>query len=157
MSRVLCLLLCVSSFAVAQTSNTQSNGSAPSSAVQVVYTIDGSTLTTYNVDPQTLQAAEVGTITPSESTYPYLITSPNGRFLYYEAVQDYSGAGRNLYVYDTKASGLPGTAPVQKISAQWLFGMAAHPKGQFLYTVAQGSGSNGLTPYAIVRSLIDQR
>jgi len=80
MSRVLCLLLCVSSFVLAQTSNTQSSGATPSSAVQVVYTIDGSTLTTYNVDPQTLQAAEVGTITLSESTYPYLITSPNGHF-----------------------------------------------------------------------------
>jgi len=156
MSRVLCLLLCVSCFAVAQTSNTQSTGSAPSSAVQVVYTIDGSTLTTYNVDPQTLQAAEVGTITLSESTYPYLITSPNGHFLYYEAVQDYSDAGRNLYVYDTNASGLPGTAPVQKISAQWIYGMAVHPNGRFLYTVAQGSSSNGMTPYAIVRNLIDQ-
>ena len=80
MSRVLCLLLCVSSFVLAQTSNTQSSGATPSSAVQVVYTIDGSTLTTYNVDSQTLQAAEVGTITLSESTYPYLITSPNGHF-----------------------------------------------------------------------------
>jgi len=156
MSRVLCLLLCVSSFALAQTSNTQSNGSATSSAAQAVYTIDGSTLTTYNVDPQTLQAAEVGTITLSESTYPYLITSPDGRFLYYEAVQDYSGAGRNLYVYDTNASGLPGTTPVQKMNAKWLYGMAAHPNVQFLYTVAQGSSSTGLVPYAIVRYLIDQ-
>jgi len=124
--------------------------------VQVVYTIDGSTLTTYNVDSQTLQAAEVGTITLSESTYPYLITSPNGHFLYYEAVQDYSGAGRNLYVYDTNTSGLPGTTPVQKISAKWLFGMATHPNGQFLYKVAQGSSSSGFIPYAIVRYLIDQ-
>src|SRR5258708_16807982 len=143
MPRVLGLLLCVSSFVVAQNLNTHSNGSALSPAVQVVYTIDGSTLTTYNLDPQTLQAAEVGTITPSESTYPYLITSPNGRFLYYEAVQDYSGTGRNLYVYDTNGSGLPGTTPVQKIKAQWLFGMATHPNGQFLYMVAQGSSSSG--------------
>jgi hypothetical protein len=156
MSRVLCLLLCVSSFALAQTSNTQSKGSTTSSPVQVVYTIDGSTLTTYNVDPQTLQAAEVGTIALSESTYPYLITTPNGHFLYYEAVKDYSDAGRNLYVYDTNASGLPGTTPVQKINAKWLFGMATHPNGQFLYTVAQGSSPTGLTPYAIVRYLIDQ-
>jgi hypothetical protein len=156
MSRALCLLLCVSSFALAQTSKTQSNGSASSSATQVVYTIDGSTLTTYNIDPQTLQASEVGTITPSESTYPYLITSPNGRFLYYEAVKDYSDAGRNLYVYDTNASGLPGATPVQKINATWLFGMAMHPSGQLLYTVAQGSSSTGVTPYSIVRYLIDQ-
>ena len=156
MSRVLCLLLCVSSFALAQTSNTQSNGSASSSTVQVVYTIDGSTLTTYNVDPQTLQAAEVGTIALSESTYPYLITSPSGHFLYYEAVKDYSDAGRNLYVYDTNASGLPGTTPVQKINAQWWFGMAAHPNGQFMYVVAVGSSPTGITPYAINRYLINQ-
>jgi hypothetical protein len=156
MSRVLCLLLFVSSFTLAQTSNTRSNALAPSPAVQVVYTVDGSTLTTYNVDPQTLLATEVGTIALSESTYPYLITSPNGHFLYYEAVKDYSDAGRNLYVYDTNASGLPGTTPVQKINAKWLFGMATHPNSQFLYTVAQGSSPTGVTPYAIVRYLIDQ-
>jgi hypothetical protein len=156
MSRVLCLLLCISSCALAQNSNTQRNGLASSSAVQVVYTIDGSALTTYNVDPQTFQAAEVGTIALNESTYPYLITSPDGRFLYYEAVKDYSDAGRNLYVYDTNASGLPGATPVQKIDAKWLYGMAMHPSGQFLYTVAIGSSITGFTPYAIVRYLIGQ-
>jgi hypothetical protein len=156
MSRLLCLLLCISSFALAQTSNPQRNGSASSSTVQIVYSIDGSTLTTYNVDSQTFQATEVGTIALNESTYPYLITSPNGRFLYYEAVKDYSDAGRNLYVYNTNASGVPGTAPVQKISAQWLAGMAMHPSGQFLYAVAVGSSPTGITPYAINRYLINQ-
>lgn len=156
MSRLLCLLLCVSSFAFAQTSIPENNGSAASSRVQVVYAIDGSTLTTYNVDPQTFQAAAVGTNTLIESTYPYLITSPNGHFLYYEAVKDYSDAGRNLYVYDTNALGVPGTRPVQKIKAQALYGMAVHPNGGFLYMVTQGSSSNGMTSYAIVRNLIDQ-
>ncbi len=154
MSRVLCLLLFVSSFALAQT--TKPNGPASSSTVQVVYTVDASTLTTYNVDPQTFQATEIGTITLSESIYPGLVTSPNGHFVYYAAVKDYSDTGRNLYVYDTNASGLPGATPVQKISAQWLYGLAVHPNGQFMYAVAVGSSSTGITPYSINRYLVNQ-
>jgi hypothetical protein len=164
MFRALCLLrfisifvIFVSSFGLAQISNyAQSRGSAPSSAVQVVYVIDGSTLTTYNVDPQTLQAAKVGTITLSESIYPGLITSPNGRFLYYSAYQNSSEDDHELYVYDTYASGLPANTPIQKMSAKPLAGMLAHPSGKFLYMALVGT-SNGLTvPYAVVRNLIDE-
>jgi hypothetical protein len=165
MFRALCLrlfifilVIFVSSFGLAQTSNyAQSDGPAPSAAVQVVYVIDGSTLTTYNVDPQTLQAAEVGTIILSESTYPGLIMSPNGRFLYYSAYLNSSEDDHELYVYDTYASGLPANTPIQKMSAKPLAGMLAHPSGKFLYMALVGT-SNGLTvPYAVVRNLIDEK
>jgi hypothetical protein len=156
MSRLLCLLLCFSSFAFAQTSNTESQGSAPSSAVQIVYTIDGSTLTTYNVDPETLQAAPVGTTPLLESIYPGLITSQNGHFIYYTAYKDYSQDNHELYVYDTNASGVPNGTPVQQISIKPLIGLVAHPDGKFLYSVEMGPSNGQTSPFAIVRNLIDQ-
>ncbi len=157
MYRALCVLLCVSSFALAQTSNqAQSNGSAASSAVQVVDVINGSTLTTYNVDPTTFEATEVGAITITQSANPELVTSPNGRFLYYLAFND-SNSGNSIYVYDTNASGLPRNTPVQTVNAPQLYWEAiAHPSGRFLYTLAVGHGSGGTTPYAIVGHQIDE-
>src|SRR5258708_25082462 len=146
MSRVL-LLLCVSSFAFAQTFAAQSDASAPSSVVQVVYTIDGSTLTTYNVDAETLQASQVGTTTLLESIYPGLITSPNGHFIYYSAYQDYSQDNHEVYVYDTNASGVPGSTPVQQMNAKQLIGMIAHPKGNFLYLVEMGHSIGTTSPF----------
>ncbi len=156
MSRAICLLLCVSSFAFTQTSNAQSNRSTPSSAVQVVYEIGGSTLTTYNVDPQTLQATEVGSITVAQSTYPALFTSPNGRFLYYFADQGNLDGANRLYVYDTNASGLPDVAAVQKLGAARLSGWAIDPNGEYLYGVKQGTSNGETTLFTVLRTLIDQ-
>jgi hypothetical protein len=156
MYRVLCLLFCVSALAYAQTSNAQTS-SPPSSAVQVVYEIGGSTLITYNVDPQTLQATEVGSITVTQSTYPGLFTSPNGHFLYYFADQgNYGGEGNQLYVYDTNASGLPDATAVQKLAAALLSGWAVDPNGEFLYTVEEGTSNGETTPFRVVRRMIDQ-
>lgn len=159
MYRALCLLLSCS-LAFAQTSNqTGSNGSTPasSSPVQLVYVVDGATLTTYNVDPQTLLATDIGDITIRQSLEPALVTSPNGRFLYYVAYQGSSNDGGNeIFVYDTTALGLPNNVPVQKVDARHLFSeVIAHPGGKFLYALESGTGSNGMTPYAMVRSVID--
>ena len=156
MYRALCLLLSASSLAFAQTSNqTERNGSTPASSlpVQVVYVVDGATLTTYNVDPQTLLATDIGDITITQSLEPELVTSPNARFLYYVANQ---GSSKEIFVYDTNASGLPNSTPVQKVNARHLyFEVIAHPRGKFLYSLESGTGSNGMTPYAMVRSMID--
>jgi hypothetical protein len=157
MSRALCLLLCLSSLAFAQNSSHQAmTAPPPTSAVQVVYIVAGSTLTTYNVDPQTLQASEAGTITLAESVYPTLVASANGQFLYYLAYQNVSDQGHMLYVYDTNASGVPGQNPVQQMKASQLLQMAAHPGGKFLYSIAVGPvGPQFTQPYSIVRNLIN--
>ena len=159
MSRVLCLLLCVSSFAFTQTSNqTQNSGSSGSSVVQVVDVINGSALTTYNVDPETFEATEIGAITINQSNSPTLITSPTGRFLYYFADQGYLETANTLYVYDTNASGLPGTTAVQSMGASRLAAWAMHPSGKFLYTAEQGNvNSQFILSYAVVRRLINEK
>jgi hypothetical protein len=112
---VCCFLFFLSTFSFAQTSDQNISSSPHSSPVPVVYMVDGSTLTTYNVDPHTLQAAVVGTLTLPEPTYPTVVTSPNGRFFYYSASLNGSQQDRELYVYDTNASGVPGPTPVQQL------------------------------------------
>lgn len=126
-----------------------------SSAVQVVYVVDGSTLTTYNVDPKTLQATQVGAITLQQSVYPNVTTSPDGRFLYYTAYLNYSQQGQRIYVYDTDASGAPGSSPVQVLNTAATYSMLVDPAGQFLYAVRAGTAGTQYTPYAIVRFVID--
>lgn len=156
MYRAACLFLFASSVVFAQTPSPKpASHAAPSSVVQVVYAIDGSTLTTYNVDPQTLQAAAIGTTTILNSNTPQLITSPNGQFLYYVASPASSTYIKELYVYDTDASGVPRRL-VQKLSDNALFGMAMHPSGRFLYTIDMGTFNGRTVPYRILRSLIDE-
>jgi hypothetical protein len=139
-------ILCCSYFALAQ---------AATSSVQVVYVIDGSTLTTYNVDPQTFQATQVGTITLQESVYPYVTTSTDGRFLYLRAYQNTLQQGQRIYVYGTNASGAPGNSPIQVVNASGLYDMKVDPAGKFFYTVYAGTPGTQYTPYAIVRYAVD--
>lgn len=93
MSRIgLLSLIFFSLVAFAQNSNPQAANSS-TSVVQVVYVVDGSTVTTYNIDPQTFNPTQVGTLTVGAATYPYILTSPNGHFLYYIAYDDTSVSG----------------------------------------------------------------
>jgi hypothetical protein len=154
MSRALCLLLCFSSLAFAQINRNSEAGSSPSSAVQVFYVIGDTTLTTYNIDPQTLESRVVGATTLPQSEYPDLVTSPDGKFLYY--IGYVSGNDQKLYVYDTDAMGLPGSTPVQTTGAAQFAGLLVNPSGTFLYSVVVGPpGQQGTTPFAIVRNAID--
>ncbi len=157
MSRALCLLLCLSSFAFTQTLNRGSEAApAPAPPVEVFYVVDGSTLTTYNIDSQTFEPSAVGTTTMPLSKYPRLVTSPNGQFLYYLTDFDFSNTDQMLYVYDTDAMGVPANTPVQAMNAGQLAGLVANPGGTFLYSVAVGSVGQQLTrQYAIVRNTID--
>jgi hypothetical protein len=117
--------------------------------------VGGSTLTTYNVDPKTLQATQVGTTTITQSEIPELLTSPDGRFLYYFANQGYDNPDNNLYVYQTDGSGLPGGSPVQKLAAKHLYAMTMYRNGKFLYEVTVGSLSGQIATYSIKRNLIE--
>lgn len=149
----LCMLACLTSLTFAQTSS--SNLENPSSPLQVVYVIDGSTLTTYNINSQTLQATEVGISSLPEWTYPNLTTSPNGRILYFTAFQNISQQGERLYVFNTNSSGMPNGQPIESLSAKGVYSLQVDPTGKFLYVVQQGTGSNGYYPVAIIRAVID--
>ncbi len=155
---LLSLIVCLPSLALAQKPNPQvDSGPLASSAVQVVYVIDGSTLTTYDIDPQTLYATQVGTLTLPESTYPNIVSSSNDRFLYYTA---YSSPAQSspqyLWVYATDASGAPQTPAVQKINVTGLYGgPIIDPQANFFYMVHAGRAGRQDTTFTIRRYLVD--
>ncbi len=151
-----CLVLCLSTFALTSDSNAQTSSvPQPSLPVQVVYVIDSSTLTTYNIDAETLEASQAGTITLQQSVYPGLTASPNGKFLYYTAFANVSQQGETLYVYPTNASGVPNGAPLQTLSAAGVGGIAIDPQRNFLYVEFAGTAGAETTPYAIKRYAMD--
>jgi len=143
--------LAVPTFAQSPSSNV-GNSSSP---LQIVYVIDGSTLTTYTVDGQTFQPTPVGMTTLQESVYPDLITSPNGRILYYTAYQNYSQQGEKLYVYNTNSLGVPNTQPIQTLGAKGIYTPLVDPNDKFLYVVHQGTVGTQYTTYTIVRYVIN--
>lgn len=150
---MLCLLVWLASLTFAQTS--PSNSATPSAPLQLVYVVDGSMLTTYNVNSQTLQATAVGTTALAESVYPGLTTSPNGHVVYYTAYQNLNQQGERLYVYSTNSSGVPNSQPIQSISAPAVYSMQVDPTGKFLYVVHEGAVSNGYAPFVIIRAVVD--
>jgi hypothetical protein len=154
----LCLIICLPSLALAQKPSPQiHSGPLASSTVQVVYVIDGSTLTTYDIDPQTLYATQVGTLTLPQSTYPGLVPSPNDHFLYYTAYNNpLRGSPLHLWVYATDASGAPQTPAVQEIYANGLYGLPSiDPQANFFYAVYAGQPGPQYTTYTVRRYLVD--
>ncbi len=148
----LCVIVCLASLTFAQSSPSNVGSSSP---LQIVYVIDGSTLTTYNVDAQTLQPTSVGTTTLQESVYPGLTTSPNGRILYYTAYQNFNQQGEKLYVYNTNSLGVPNSQPIQTLGANADYSFQVDPTGKFLYLVHQGPVGSQYTSYFIIRFVID--
>src|SRR6202140_81775 len=122
MSRLisLCLLLCISSLALA-------------SSVEVVYVLSGTTILTYNVDRQNLNYTQVGTLTVSGASTIGLVPSPNDHFIYVGATD--STQTTHLYVYATDANGAPQSPPTQKLYANNLKRLQIDPKANFLYAV----------------------
>src|SRR6266568_287233 len=77
-----------------------------SSALELVYLQDGTTLTTYSVDRQTLSATQVGQpLMLPMSTFTMLTPSLDGRFLYIQGTD--SSQKQHLWVFATDASGVP--------------------------------------------------
>jgi len=149
----LSLLVCMASLTFAQTA--PSSLASPSAPLQVVYVVDGSTLTTYNINSQTLQPTEVGTTALPQSVYPGLVTSPSGHVVYYTAFQNLDQQGEQLDVYNTNSSGVPNGKSIQTISVKGVYSLQVDPNGRFLYLVQQGAGSNGFYPANIIRAVID--
>ena len=146
-------LLCLTTLAFAQTSlNTAAVATAP---VQIVYVVDGSTLTTYNVNSQTLQPTQAGMTTMKQSVYPNIVTSPNGHIIYYTAFLDTSQQGQKLYVYNTNSSGVPASQPIQVVGAAGMSSPVVDPTNKFFYVVRHGTIGAQYTTYTIVRYLID--
>jgi hypothetical protein len=129
------LLLCCSSLALAQNTVPQSDLALQqlTTPVQVVYVVDGASIVTYDVDPQSLYATQVGTPLNLSGTFYWLAPSPNDHFLY--VITYDTNYKKHLFVYATDASGVPQTPATEEISATYLYGLQIDPKANFAYLV----------------------
>jgi hypothetical protein len=155
----LCLLVCISflaltHLALAQPSS-ESNTPSQSPATQVVYVIGSSTITTYNVDPQTLDATQVGSplnINTSDNISS-VVASPNDHAIY--VIIPETATSTQLLIYGTDTSGVPQTPALQVINTNSLGQVLLNPKSSFLYAVFQTPLANLEMQYTIESFEVD--
>lgn len=162
MSRLfpLCLLLFSSSFSPLAFAQDSATTPPQTQGVQVVYLIGSSTITTYNVDPQTLYPSQVGdpfTVNAVDLDYSTasVIAAPNDRVLYIIGYESSTSQPR-LMVYATDTSGAPENPALQVIPAAGLYQVIMDPQSSFLYAMFQGkSGTDGYTRYTVRGYAVD--
>ena len=154
---LLCLVVCLASFALAQNAIPDGPAAqASSTPVQVVYVIDGTRLLTYNVDPQTLYATQVGTplAVGGLKGYGVLFPSPNDHSVYFVAPN--AQGIDHLWVYVTDASGVPQAPATQEITVKGFWGLQLDPLSNFAYVVIKTPHSNSYNAtYSLRRYLVD--
>jgi hypothetical protein len=136
------LVVCISSFALG-------------SSVEVVYVAQGTTILTYDINPQTLNFTQVGSLSISDaSTFGALVPSPNDHFVYVIAAD--STQTTHLYVYATDANGALQSAPAQKLYAKSLRSLQIDPSANFLYAIyATPNNSGNQTTFSIQRFVVN--
>jgi hypothetical protein len=137
--------------AVAQSSNTP---------VQVIYLAEGTTIVTYNVDPQTLNPTQVASLTVPNAVLnpdvnPWLIAAPNDHFIYY--IGYVSQSQQRLWVFATDSTGSPQLPAVQGIDVKNLNGLQVDPKANFVYAAFEGVNTDNsyTTPWYLRRYAVD--
>jgi hypothetical protein len=145
---LLCLVVCVASFALAQ--NT--------SPVQVLYALSGKSIITYNVDPQTLNASKVGsplTVYNATPGYSALYPSPNDHFIYFFSPDSHNN--EHLWVFATDASGVPQAPATQVMTVNGLWDIPQFdPHANFAYMVFKSANDvNYNATYSLRRYAVD--
>ncbi len=147
LSLVLALLM-TASLATAQDSPSQS---AP---LQLVYLQDGATLTTFDVNPETLYARQIGQpITLPLTTFNAIVPSLNGQILYVFGLD--SAQNQHLWVYATDASGVPQNPPLQELSAKGVGSFELDSSASFAYAIVGIPSSQNQNLYSIERFTVD--
>ncbi|MFZ0817633.1 MAG: hypothetical protein WAM78_19065 [Candidatus Sulfotelmatobacter sp.] len=150
--------LCLATLAFTQ--NPASANAQTSAPVQIVYLVEGTTIVTYNVDPQTLYATQVGSLTVPNAVnnpdvYPGLISVLNGLFLYYVGLDAQNQ--QQLWVFATDATGSPQLPVLEEFKVTGFEGLRVDPKAIFAYAAFLGIPPKGSynTPWYIRRYAID--
>jgi hypothetical protein len=154
----LSLCVCLASFALTHLAVAQqSSATSQSTPVQVVYVIGSSTITTFNVDPQTLMATQVGSPLNVDTSYiiSSVVASPNDHALYVIALG--SGYSRQLLVYGTDSSGVPQNPALQIITTTGLGQVLLDPKSNFLYAVFQAPDGDLNMQYVVGSYEVDSQ
>jgi len=103
---------------------------------EIVYVVDNVSVTTYTIDPGTLEPSTVGGsvgLLPTSSFMLQLVPSPDDHFLYvlwFDTQQQ-----EHLSSYATDLSGVPQIPPVQTLDVSSLSQLNIHPSGKFAYAM----------------------
>lgn len=144
MSRIFVLLLLA--FEVIQLFESVPTASA--AAVEAMYVVSGTTLATYNVNPQTGHVHTVGTplnLGTGVASWP-LASSPDGHFLYVPCC--ISGV-QALSVYATDAEAVPQAPAIQVIPGNFIK-IVVDPTGRFAYGLSLQPDKNYNQIYSVL-------
>jgi hypothetical protein len=103
---------------------------------QVIYVIDGVSLTTYNVNPSTLQPSLLGeavSLVPETSALQQIVASPNGRLLY--LLWTDAAQSEHLSSFTTDRFGVPQIPAIQTLDLPAVSQLNFHPNGKFAYAM----------------------
>jgi hypothetical protein len=123
----------------------ESSPSAPSAVSdgQILYVVDNASVTTYAIDPGTLDpwavSGSVGLISPSSDVQQF-VPSPDGNFVY--VLWSDAQMHEHLSSYATSATGVPQIPPLQVLNISSLSQLNPDPIGKFAYAM-QLDDSNG--------------
>jgi hypothetical protein len=129
-----------------QAVNHSSSSSPIAPSDEILYVVDGSSVTTYAIDPASLQPsaleAPVGLLTASSSLLQF-VPAPNDHFLY--ALWTDNLQKEHLSTYTTDGSGVPQVPSAQTLDVTSLSQLNIHPSGKFAYAMQVEGSYDG--PY----------
>ena len=108
--------------------------SAPSG--EILYVVDNVSVTTYAIDPGTLEPSIAGGsvgLIPTSSFLLQFVPSPDDHFLY--VLWSDTQQQEHLSAYATDESGVPQIPPVQSLDVSSLSQLNIHPDGKFAYAM----------------------
>jgi len=111
---------------------------------EILYVLNNSGVTTYAIDPGTLEASVAGGsvgLIPTSSSLVQFVPSPDGHFLYVLWADNQQH--EHLSAYTTDVSGVPQLPPIQILAVSLLYQLNIHPSGEFAYAM-QVDNSTGM-------------
>jgi hypothetical protein len=152
---LVCFLFLALTFCTLTFAQTEAQSQAlrtSSSSIQVVYVVEGGSIVTYDIDPQTLTATQVGSLAVNGVTdYAVLYPSANDHFLYLYSRNQLNVA--HLWVFVTDASGAPQAPATQMLTTPGFSGLQVDPTANFVYVTS--SSADGLNNNkAVIRRYI---
>lgn len=121
--------------------HSSSSSSVPSG--EILYVVDNGNITTYSIDPASLQPSVEETpvnLLPASSSLLQFVPAPDDDFLY--VLWTDSRQQEHLSTYSTDGSGVPQVPAIQTLDVSSLSQLNIHPSGKFAYAM-QVQGSYG--------------
>ncbi len=120
----------------------QASSELSSPSGEILYVLDNVSLTTYAIDPSTLEPSIIAgsvALIPTSSFILQFVPSPDDHFLY--LLWSDSQQQEHLSTYATDLSGAPQVPAVQSLNVTSLSQLNIHPSGKFAYAMQQDSAA----------------